>query len=204
MSSTLSTFSHIIEILGIITFTISGVYAALEKKLDIFGVTIIAFVTATGGGTIRDILIGATPVAWMRDLNSLAVILVTVIVTLLFKKRLGNLHKTLLFFDALGLGLFTVIGIRKGLAIHLNPGICIALGTITGCFGGVVRDILLNRIPALFHTKEIYATACIAGGSVYLLLTSFVAEEVAQSIAVVLICAIRIISYSQNWKLPSV
>lgn len=150
-----ASYTSIIDILGIMAFTVSGTLAAMEKKFDLFGILIIGFVTAIGGGTIRDILIGNTPVAWMRDMTTLLVILGTGILSILFRKSFHSLHRTLLVFDALGLGLFTVIGINKGLAIGLHPGICVALGTITACFGGVLRDLLLNHIPALFHTKEI-------------------------------------------------
>lgn len=202
MNISLSTFSHIIEILGTIAFAISGVFAAMDKKLDVFGVTIIAFVTAIGGGTVRDILIGATPVAWMKDINTLLIILGTAIVTMLFRNRIVNLQKTLLLFDALGLGLFTIIGIKKGLAIDLKPGICITLGTITGCFGGVIRDLLLNRIPALFHA-DLYATPCIVGGVLYFLMMPYVNEEWAQVAAIIVICMVRIIAYRKNWRLPT-
>ncbi|RVU02067.1 trimeric intracellular cation channel family protein [Mucilaginibacter limnophilus] len=201
MTVSLSAFSLVIEVLATIAFTVSGVFAALEKKLDVFGVTIIAFITALGGGTVRDVLIGATPVAWMKDVNLLLIILGTVAITLLLRKHMGNLHQTLLLFDALGLGLFTVVGIRKGLAIDLSPGICVALGTITGCFGGVVRDILLNKIPTLFQ-KEIYATACIAGGVLYLILIRPFGEETAEVTAIITISLIRIIAYRRKWTLP--
>lgn len=181
----------------------SGVFAALAKKLDMFGVLVIAFVTSVGGGTVRDMLIGATPVAWLKDTHTLSIILITVVITLLLRKRIGNFQRTLMVFDALGLGLFTVIGIQKGIAYGLSPGVCVALGTITGCFGGVVRDILLNHIPALFHVKELYATTCIAGGTVYFLTTGALGPEAAQVIAASVVSSFRIISYLRKWHLPS-
>jgi len=196
-------FSLIIEILGTIAFTISGVFSAMQKKLDLFGVLIIGFVTAVGGGTIRDVLIGNTPVTWMKDIITPLIILGTAIVTICFKQLVKNLKVTLFLFDALGLGLFTVIGIQKGLDAGLNPGICVALGTITGCFGGVLRDLLLSQIPVLFQ-KEIYATACIIGGTVYVISLSFINQQFAEAIAVILICSIRILAVRLNWKLPSI
>jgi len=196
-------FSLIIEILGTIAFTISGVFSAMQKKLDLFGVLIIGFVTAVGGGTIRDVLIGNTPVTWMKDIITPLIILGTAIVTICFKQLVKNLKVTLFLFDALGLGLFTVIGIQKGLETGLNPGICVALGTITGCFGGVLRDLLLSQIPVLFQ-KEIYATACIIGGTVYVISLSFINQQFAEAIAVILICSIRILAVRLNWKLPSI
>ena len=194
--------SAIIEISGTVAFAVSGAFSAMQKRLDVFGVLIMGFVTAIGGGTIRDVLIGDTPVAWMRDYETPLVILGTVIATIIFRNYLKHLKITLFLFDALGLGLFTVIGMQKGVSIGLNPGICVALGTITGCFGGVVRDILLNEIPLLFHKKENYATACIIGGVVYFLLLQVLDVNVVKVIAVVLISGIRIISVKRNWSLP--
>ncbi|MES2807237.1 MAG: trimeric intracellular cation channel family protein [Bacteroidota bacterium] len=196
-------YTAVIEILGIITFTVSGTLAAMEKKLDLFGILIIGFITATGGGTIRDVLIGSTPVAWMRDMTTILVILGTGILSILFRKSFKSLQRTLLVFDALGLGLFTVIGMNKGLAIGLHPGICVALGTITACFGGVLRDLLLNHIPALFHTKEIYATACIVGGSVYVLSLPYTDQRWSESIAIFLISGLRLLALKLNWRLPN-
>lgn len=198
----IATFSNVIEVLGVIAFTVSGVFAAVEKKLDVFGVLVIAFVTSIGGGTVRDVLLGDTPVAWLKDTRILEIILATALITLLFRNRIKNFQRTLLVFDALGLGLFTIIGLEKGVHAGFSPGICIALGTITGCFGGVVRDILLNHIPALFHVKEIYATACIAGGIMYFLSRNILGEEPAQLVAALAISAIRIISYLRKWHLP--
>jgi len=163
---------QIIDIAGTAAFSIAGVFAAMEKKLDLFGILIIAFVTALGGGTLRDVLIGNVPVTWMYQLNYGLIVLVSAIAALLFTNLIKNLHKILLLFDSLGLGLFTIVGIQKGINLELHPGVCILLGTITACFGGVLRDILLNQIPLVFQ-KEIYATACIAGGMVYFLLMYF-------------------------------
>lgn len=158
-----------LDILGLIAFSISGVLVALNKRMDAFGVLIIAFVTAVGGGTLRDLLIGFTPVTWMRDITFSLVIVSSTIVAILFKKHLDYLRKSLFLFDTIGIALYTVIGIEKGIGAGLHPIICIALGTMTACFGGVLRDILCNEIPVIFR-KEIYATACIIGGVIYFLL----------------------------------
>jgi len=194
--------SDVIEISGTVAFAISGAFSAMQKRLDIFGVLIIGFVTAIGGGTIRDVLIGDTPVAWMRDYKLPLIILCTVFVTILFGKYIKRFKITLFLFDGLGLGLFTIIGLQKGIVVGLNPGICIALGTITGCFGGVLRDILLNHIPLLFH-GEIYATACIVGGILYFLLIDFLDADIAKVIAIAVIFFIRIIVVKYNMRLPN-
>jgi uncharacterized membrane protein YeiH len=193
--------SSVIEISGTVAFAISGAFSAIQKRLDVFGVLIMGFVTAIGGGTIRDVLIGDTPVNWMRDYQLPLIILGTVIVTIFFKKYIKTFKTTLFLFDALGLGLFTIIGIQKGISAGLNPGVCIALGTITGCFGGVIRDILLNDIPLIFH-KEIYATACIIGGTLYVVLIHQMDTDIVKILAVTVVCGIRIIAVKYNLSLP--
>jgi uncharacterized membrane protein YeiH len=196
-------YVFIIELLGTMAFAVSGAFAAMEKKLDVFGVVVIAFVNAIGGGTIRDVLIGNLPVTWMQDIIAPSVILATAVVAILYRNIFHNLPKTLLLFDSLGLGLFTITGIQKGLDAGIHPAICVALGTITGCFGGVIRDLLLREIPVLFH-KEFYASACIVGGVVYFLLLYVVSAPVAQTAAIVIVCALRLLAAKFNWRLPSV
>lgn len=160
---------HLLDIIGTLFFAISGVLTGLNKKLDAFGVFIIAFVTALGGGTLRDILIGKTPVGWMIDTQYIYIVLLGVLISVLFRKKLDQLRVSLFLFDTIGLGIFTIIGIEKGISKELDPMICIALGTMTASFGGVIRDILCNEIPILFR-KEIYATICIIGGGLYFFL----------------------------------
>lgn len=182
-----------IETLGTIAFAISGTFAAMQRRLDPFGVLIIAFVTSIGGGTVRDLLLGDTPVAWMRDVNYCLLILLTTVATIFFKTHIKKFKVTLFLFDSMGLGLFTMLGIQKGMMFGLSPGICVALGTITGCFGGVIRDTLLNTIPLIFH-KEVYATACIFGGILYYSLKYFYVEDDVATIAVIaFIFVLRII-----------
>lgn len=190
--------------LGTIAFAVSGVYAAMEKRLDIFGVLIIAFVTAIGGGTVRDMMIGDTPVAWIRNINYTVVILATVAVVIAFRSYIKNFKKTLLVFDSIGLGMFTIFGIQKGLMFDLHPVVCVALGTITGCFGGVIRDMLLNNIPIIFH-KEIYASACIAGGTVYFVLRIFgINEDLNDAISILMTFLIRMLAIRYDWQLPKI
>jgi uncharacterized membrane protein YeiH len=197
-------FLKVVDILGIVAFSISGVLAAMEKRLDMFGIFIIAFVTALGGGTLRDILIGDTPVAWMRDPLYGVIVFISVVIGITGAKLVKRLEKPLFLFDSLGLGLFTILGMEKGIALGLHPAICIALGTITGCFGGVTRDIALNTIPMIFQ-KEIYATACIIGGVLYFLLLkanlSFVPMNL---VCIASIVVIRLIAVRYNWSLPDI
>lgn len=195
---------NLIDILGTVAFSVSGVYAAMQKKLDVFGVFIIAFITAIGGGTLRDIMIGDLPVSWIRTIHYSIIILISTIIAILFNKTINNFQKTLSVFDSLGLGFFTVLGIQKGIAFGLHPGICIALGTVTGCFGGVIRDISLNNIPLIFH-KEIYASACIVGGIIYfLLLYTTINKDWLDVICIAIIVIIRITAIQFDLRLPDI
>ena len=193
----------ILDILGTITFAVSGVLTALHKRMDSFGIFIIAFVTAVGGGTLRDVLIGNTPVSWMLDIKYIYIIALAVIFALVFRNRLKHLRNSLFLFDTIGLGVFTIIGIEEGLEIGLHPIICIALGTMTACFGGVIRDILSNEIPIIFR-KEIYATACVIGSVFFLGLSEIgIAENLTYISTSSVIILIRILAIKYNLSLPS-
>lgn len=196
-------FFEIIDILGTIAFAISGVLVALSKKMDPFGVLIIAFVTAVGGGTLRDVMIGLEPVSWMRNMTYVYVIFGATIFAIIFRKRISYLRTSLFLFDTIGIGLYTVVGIETGLTANLHPIICIALGTMTACFGGVIRDILCNEIPVIFR-KEIYATACILGGLTYFLLRQFLADtNFIFVIAGVVVIVTRLLAVKFKISLPS-
>ncbi|SIR02387.1 trimeric intracellular cation channel family protein [Maribacter ulvicola] len=197
-------FYFFIDILGTIAFAISGVLVAMDKKLDAFGVFIIAFVTAVGGGTLRDLLIGIGPVGWLNAPLHLLIIVITVLLTIIFVKQLKYVRRSLFLFDSIGIGLYTMVGIEKGLAADLPPVMCIALGTITACFGGVLRDILCNEIPVIFR-KEIYATVCILGGLVYFLLIQFpIQNTIAYSMAIVTIIIMRVLAVRFKISLPNI
>jgi uncharacterized membrane protein YeiH len=193
----------LIDILGTIAFAISGVLTAINKRLDPFGILIIAFVAAIGGGTLRDILIGAN-VAWMRDLTYVYVIFGSTIFAVVFRKRLGYIRRSLLLFDTIGITFYTIVGVEKGIAAGFQPIICIALGTITACFGGVIRDILCNEIPIIFR-KEIYATACILGASAYfLLLNTPIPLDFIVIISGSVVFIVRLLAVYFNLSLPSI
>lgn len=195
-------FLEIIDILGTFSFAVSGAFFAMEKRLDPFGVLIIAFVTAIGGGTLRDLLIGDLPVAWLTNEIITIVIFVAAIGTMLFDNIIKKFNRTLFLFDALGLGLFTLVGIEKGIQLDLSIGICVALGTITASFGGVLRDVLLNQVPLIFR-KEIYASASIIGGLFYFLLIHFnIPFDLGKIICILLIVTIRIIAVRYKLALP--
>lgn len=193
----------IIDILGTIAFAISGVLTAMNKRLDPFGILIIAFVAAVGGGTLRDILINA-PVAWMRNLTYVYVIFGSVLFSVIFRKRLGYIRRSLFLFDTIGIALYTIVGVEKGIAAGFHPIICVALGTMTACFGGVLRDILCNDIPIIFR-KEIYATACILGALMYfLLLKTKIPLDFIVIISGATVMTIRLLAVYFNLSLPTI
>ncbi len=194
---------HILDIIGTIAFALSGALTAMSKRMDGFGVFIVAFVTAVGGGTMRDVMIGRTPVGWMLDLVYVYAIIVAVLFAVLFRKKFDRLRTSLFLFDTIGLGVFTLIGIEKGLEVGLHPMICIALGTITACFGGVIRDILCAEIPVIFR-KEIYATVCIVGGIVFFILKEFSLDQnILYLFTSVLIISGRLMAVKFKWYLPT-
>lgn len=196
-------FLHIIEILGTFSFAVSGAFFAMEKKLDPFGVIILSFVTAIGGGTLRDMMIGNLPVGWLRNETATITIFIAAIGSMFFEARLRQLTTTLFLFDALGLGLFTIVGIEMAIELHFSTGVCIAIGTITASFGGVLRDVLLNNVPLVFR-KEIYAMASILGGLVYFLFRKIqLDEDVAKVVCILLIFVIRLIAVKYKLGLPA-
>jgi uncharacterized membrane protein YeiH len=195
---------YTIDILGTIAFAISGVLVAMNKKMDLFGILIIAFVTAVGGGTLRDILIGQTPVGWMKDMTFTYVILGSAVFAVIVRNKINYLRTSLFLFDTIGIGLYTIIGVEKGLSAGLHPIICIALGTMSACFGGVIRDILCNEIPVIFR-KEIYATACILGGLSYFLIRKLPLEsDFVFMISGAIVIIVRLLAVKFKIALPNI
>jgi len=197
-------FYFAIDILGTIAFAISGVMVAMDKRLDMFGVFIIAFVTAVGGGTLRDVLIGSTPVIWLQETVYLFTIIGSVVLAILFRNQLKYVRRSLFLFDTIGIGLYTMVGIQKGIAFGLAPIMCIGLGTITASFGGVIRDILCNEIPVIFR-KEVYATACILGGLGYFALKQIPIDDAFPYIGgIIIVIGIRLLAVKFKIVLPSI
>lgn len=156
-----------LDLIGTLVFAISGSMAAANKKLDLFGAAFIASVTALGGGTIRDLLLGESPVGWMQNVDYLLVISLGVGITFLFQKQVRKLRKTLFLFDTIGIAVFTILGLKKALIFEVEPIIAIIMGMFSATLGGVIRDMLINEIPLIFR-KEIYALACIFGGIIFI------------------------------------
>ena len=194
---------NILDLLGTIAFAISGALSAMNRRLDLFGIFIIGFVTAIGGGTIRDILIGSTPVTWMENTIYIYLIGLVTILAIIFREKLDHLKKSLFLFDTIGLGIFTITGVEIGIQNNLSPIISITLGAMTGTFGGVIRDILCNEIPVIFR-KEIYATACIVGGLAFIILFEYgVPQNVIYVLTSLTVILIRIMAVKYQISLPS-
>lgn len=194
---------YLLDIIGTFVFAISGTFAAAEKRMDWFGAFFIAMVTAVGGGTLRDLLIGAQPIGWMQDSYYALAIFVAWLFTLVIGKPILKLRKTLFLFDTIGIGVFTILGLQKALLYGLSPLMAILLGMCSAVMGGVARDVLCNEIPLIFR-KEIYATACLTGAGFYLLVSFFdLNEAVAVLSSMSIIIIIRLISVKKKLSLPT-
>ena len=195
---------YIVDLIGTFAFAISGALFASDKKFDLFGVLIIAFVTAVGGGMLRDIMINAHPINWIGDLNYVWTILIAVVFTFLFKSKIAPLSKTLFLFDTIGIAVFTLLGVQKGFSYHLHPFVAILMGMVSSVFGGVLRDVLTNRVPLIFQ-KEVYASACLLGGLVFWIANFFEASETVQFLATISsVILVRSIAVKFHLELPKI
>ena len=196
------TVSFVIEMLGTLAFAISGIRLASAKKFDWFGAYVVGFTTAIGGGTLRDVMLSTTPF-WMLDSVYLVVTAIALGIVIALGRYLIRLNNTFFVFDAIGLGLFTVVGIEKTLAAGFPLWVAIIMGTITGAAGGVLRDILINEVPLIFR-KEIYALACVFGGVVFWLCGHLgIGGAALQVITAVAVIAARIVAVYFGLKLPT-
>lgn len=195
------TFIFIIEMLGTVAFAISGIRLAAAKRFDWFGAYVVGLVTAIGGGTVRDLLLNV-PVFWMDNCSYMVATGVSLVSVIIFQRALVGGMRTLFIFDAIGLALFVVVGIEKTLAAGYAMWVAVVMGIITGSFGGITRDILINEVP-LFFRKDIYATACLAGGVAYWLVGLFeLPFLVPQITCAVVVIGLRIMAVHFNWSLP--
>jgi len=191
------------ELCGTCFFAISGALAANDQsRPDWFGVTFIGFITAIGGGSIRDMLLGSYPLAWIGNVHFLYAILAGVVLASLFYSLLKKLRKTLFIFDTCGIALFTVLGTEKALLLGVHPLIAAIMGMFSAIMGGVIRDVLTNQVPVLFR-KEIYATACLAGAFLYLWLHTLNADRsFSFLVSGLLIFLIRLLAVRYRLSLP--
>lgn len=192
---------QVIEFLGTFAFAISGIRHAAAKKFDWFGGFVCGIAVAIGGGTIRDVMLGVTPF-WMTSSIYIICTIFAQVFVIVFSKSLKRLDNTWFAFDTLGLALFTIAGMQKTLACGFPFWIAIIMGCMTGCAGGVIRDVLLNNIPVIFH-KEIYALASIVGGVTYWVMYSL-GIDVSVTVVTVfsVVCVIRYLAVRFHISLP--
>lgn len=205
VAPTEETFLYIVEMIGAVAAAISGIRLAALKRFDWFGAYIVGLVTALGGGTLRDMMLG-NPVFWVAGLKMfLSYFIATalsMVLVIVFSRSLVRREKALLVFDAIGLAMFTVIGLEKALADGRPMGIAIAMGLVTGAFGGVLRDILINEEPLIFR-KDIYAMASLLGGVAYWGVRCLGGGPEFCAMSCLLSCfAIRMLALRFGWHLP--
>ncbi|MTI31721.1 trimeric intracellular cation channel family protein [Xanthovirga aplysinae] len=176
---------YFFDLAGTFVFAISGTLSGIRKRFDFFGASMIGFVTAVGGGTVRDLLLGFNPVGWMQNVLYLYIILGGIVCAILFKRQVMKLSKALFLFDTVGIGVFTVLGLEKSLLAGVEPVYAIIMGMCSSVVGGVIRDTLCNEIPLIFR-KEIYATVCLLGGLLYFLLLGLGVSGPVASVSTIL------------------
>lgn len=198
-------FLNLVSYGGTFVFALTGALKARRHQMDIFGAALLAFVTAYGGGTIRDILIGIRPLSWINDYTALILVILAVALVFMFNQNVLKQQRTIFITDAIGLGLFTVLGIHKCLHAQINSGYAVILGTIGASFGGLLADILSNTVPDLLKKGELYATACLVGGVIQVLLEKQgVNETTAMVICIFIIVVIRVLSKWKSISLPEI
>ncbi len=199
------TLLNIITYTGTFVFALTGALKARKFKMDIFGGLVVAFATAYGGGTVRDLLIGVKPVNWINDYFALGLVFTGAVITFLIKEGVNKFSKTIFFTDALGIGLFTAAGIEIAQRNGVNDAYALIMGVISATFGGLIADIFCNDVPDLFKKGELYATACAIGGGIYLLLQNTnIDKNINLLICVLLVLVIRIYSKRNRLELPNI
>jgi uncharacterized membrane protein YeiH len=192
----------ILDLMGTLAFAVSGAIAGIRHRLDIFGVLVLSFASATFGGIMRDLVIGALPPASIQDWRYVAVSILAGVITFFWYSKVSRLRQALLVFDAIGLGLFAVTGAGKALAYHLGPIPAALLGMLTGIGGGVVRDVLVSEVPAVFRTDN-YAAAALAGASLVVAGNALQFPPQPVAIAGAIVCfGIRMLAIHRRWQFP--
>lgn len=193
---------EILEYCGVAVFAVSGALAAGRKSLDLLGVVVIATVTAIGGGTIRDLLLDRNPVFWIADPLNLYLIFAVALITVAIARRREPPERVLLVADALGLALFSIGGAQIAESTGLTGIVVVIMGTLTGVAGGVLRDVLSAEIPLILRRGRIYATAAIAGCTLYLLLQDPLGQFAAALIGMSCVAALRLAAIVWGLSLP--
>lgn len=194
---------YALELIGTYFFAISGALAIQNREHDLFGAGFTGFITAIGGGSLRDIILGAYPLFWIGNVSFLYAIFAGLITTFVFFPLVARLRKTLFLFDTLGIAFFTILGVEKTLALGFRPEVAAIMGMFSAVMGGVIRDTLTNEIPILFR-KEVYSSACLTGAVVYLVLNYYgMARNINLLVSISLIILIRLVAVRFKLSLPT-
>jgi uncharacterized membrane protein YeiH len=194
---------QLFTLIGVAVFAASGALAAVRRSLDPVGVLVLAIVTATGGGTLRDVLMDRHPIFWISSPETIGVSGLAALVTWLWVRKFPPPDKALQYADALGLAFFSIAGARIAQAGGLAPFAATIMGAITGCAGGLIRDVLVAEVPLVFRQSELYVTACIAGVALYVCLAALgAALETASILGMAAIVIIRLASIRWSITLP--
>ena len=196
-------YLYVFDLIGVAVFAISGALAAGRRRLDLIGVVAAAAATAVGGGTLRDLLLDRNPIFWLADARYLLVILAAAVATILYTRRVRVPGATLDVADALGLALFSVTGAQVAEGAGMPAIACVLLGTVTGTAGGVIRDVLLAQVPYVLKPGSLYATAAIAGATLYMALVRLGVERpVASLTGMACVAVVRLAAIWWELKLP--
>jgi len=195
----------ILDYIGTFAFAVSGAMLAVEKEMDIIGLLILASFTGIGGGILRDIIIGKIPPTVFSESEYFYIIFIATILVFFFYKFFKELEDIVVIGDAIGLGTFTIIGIEKALAYNMNILSSIIMGVITPTFGGMIRDVLANRIPFILKS-EIYLSLCILGGLIFFIMRDILSfdKNIIYFVIILIVSGIRIVAYFKKWNLPRV
>ncbi|MEL7601480.1 MAG: trimeric intracellular cation channel family protein [Proteiniphilum sp.] len=199
----LHTFYYLLDLAGTFAFAISGATAARERRLDLFGICAVAFTVACGGGITRDLCIGAIPPAGLTNWYYLATAMFAAIMTIWLYPIVKKIKRPVILFDAAGLALFAVTGAQKSLAFGHNAEVAILLGIVTAVGGGILRDVLLNRVPVVLE-REIYASAALLGALIVVLgaLFNWLTNDWISIIAIIVAFSLRMLALRYHWNLP--
>jgi uncharacterized membrane protein YeiH len=193
-----------LDLAGTFAFALSGAYTAAEKGYDIIGIIVVGFVTAMGGGIIRDLLMNAYPITWLADNTYFWLVVLAAAMIFVLSKWMLKMKNTLFAIDSVGLAVFTLLGVQKALDHHLNPIEAVIMGMMSGVFGGLCRDVITRKTPFIF-TEELYASVCIVGGGIYMVLLKLGVHELSRDILVILVVLlIRVLAVRYHITLPKV
>jgi len=196
------TILYLLDLVGTAAFAASGAWVGVRKHMDMFGVLVLGAVTAVGGGTLRDLLLGDIPPFSLKDESYIYIAIAVSLVVFVNRERFKRFEKPLLYFDAIGLGTFVVIGTQKALDFDITLLGAVLMGVMTGTAGGIMRDVLANQVPLILR-REIYASACIAGGTLLVVLEQLGTDRPAAALlAAGTVIVVRLLAIHYDWSLP--